>query len=438
MAEFEFPDKLRFLLTHKARYKVAYGGRGGAKSWSFAKAIILLMTQKPLRVLCAREFQNSLADSAYKLLSDIIREHNLEGFFEIMHDSIRCANGGEVRFMGIMTNPSKIKSFEGIDIVYVMEAARISMEAMRILTPTIRKPGSEIWIEFNPENQEDYIYQTFVMAKVKPPRSIVVEINYPDNPWFPEVLREQMEHDKKTDFDNYLHVWLGKPIRILTGAVYADEIRLALEQNRVTAVPHTSELPVMVFFDLGWSDRTALWFVQKVGMEYAIIDYYENRQKPIRHYLQILQGKEYTYGALALPHDATAKALGTGMSIQEIIRKAGYKVIIVPRLSILDGINAVREVFGRCHFDELNTKKGFDALCAYHWNDKIRAARSPVHDDSSHGADGFRYFAVTIERGLKIANGNVTVEEPGRGWDIVRNPPAQWQNANSGDSWMGH
>lgn len=418
---------------------MAYGGRYGTKSHSFVKALIILAMDRPLRILCAREYQNSLADSAYKLFCDHIRLNNLEGFFEIMHDSIRCANGGEIRFMGIMTNTTKIKSFEGVDICYIMEAAKISQAAMQILTPTIRKPGSEIWIEFNPESSEDYIYRVFVLAKVKPPRSIVVEINFFDLPadWLSQEIMEEIAHMKATDMDEYLHVYCGKPKRILTGAVYAEEIRLALVQNRIGAVPWIPTLPVYTFWDLGWADRTAIWFVQKVGLNYHHIDYLSARHKPMRWYFQQLQQREYNYGLTWLPHDAEHTDLGTGLSITELVRKAGYKTRIVPKLRVLDGINACRETFPRCYFDEAATKPGVDALCNYHWNDNAQSSRKPVHDEWSHGADGFRSFGVAIDRGVRILAGEDVDENDDKGLGALRRPQVSALGAAApGDAWM--
>lgn len=439
MADFQFPRKLEFLLTHKARFKVAHGGRGGAKTTSFAKALLTLAMKMPLRVLCAREYQNSLADSVYKILCDIIRANDLEGFFTILHDSIRAANGGEFRFMGIMTNPTKIKSFEGVDICWIAEAANISEEAFDILEPTIRKGVTlkepEIWIEFNPDGADDYIYKTFVVAKIKPPRSIVVQINYTDVPdeWFPLVLRESMEHCKAIDYDKYLNVWLGQPKRVLKGAVYAEEIRQALAENRVGPVPWDPTVPVHVFTDLGWADYTALWFVQKVGLEYHIIDYLADRLKPMRYYFSQMQAKSYNYGTIWLPHDAESKSLGTGLTINDLFKKAGYRTLIVPRLKVDAGINAVREIFPRCYFDAETTAKGFDALCKYHWNDKAPNKRTPVHDDASHGSDGFRYFAVSIAKGIAAVSQDVMNPDD---WAALRARPVITSAFRSGDAWM--
>jgi phage terminase large subunit len=378
-----------------------------------------------------------LADSSYKLLVDQIRSAHLEGlFFEIMHDSIRAVNGGEIRFMGIMTNPSKIKSFEGVDICWVAEAAKISLEAMKILVPTIRKEGSEIWIEFNPDEASDYIYQTFVLAKVKPRNSIVVKINYTDIPesWISSAIWDEINHDKETDYDKYLHVWLGYPRVVLEGAIYAEEMRRVYNENRITSVPYNSLYPVYTFWDLGWQDHTAIWFVQKIGQSYHIIDYYQNRMKPIRHYLSVLQDRMYVYGNHWLPHDAEQQDLRTGLSISQIMRKAGLKVRIVPKISVNAGINAAREVFPLCMFDEANTKEGLKALSNYAWNIGNRAGSKPIHDETSHGADGFRYFAVAIERAIAVA-ANLS-EDPKDGLEALR-APAPRSNFNSpGNGWM--
>lgn len=442
MAEFTFPDKLRFLLTHRARYKVIYGGRSGAKTTSMAQALLVLAMDRPLRVLCAREFQNSIADSSYKILVDLIRKNDLEecgdgqGFFTIMHDSILGKNGSEFRFMGIMTNTSKVRSFEGIDICWILEAAKISKAAMDILRPTIRKPGSEIWIEFNPDLADDYIYQTFVLAKVKPPRCIVVEINYTDNPWNSSEVWEEAEACRLKDPDDFAHIWLGKPKRILTGAVYAEEMRQAIMENRLTTVPYDSTCLVHTFWDLGWADRTAVWFIQKVSLNYHVIDYLHGRHKKISWYMNQMQEKGYNYGIAWLPHDAAQTDLGTGMSIEKIVRRSGYKVRLVPKLRVMDGINAVREVFPRCYFDEGACKTGIDALCNYHWNEGAPSAKAPVHDEYSHGADGFRSFGVAFEKGIRISAGEQVDESDSRSVAGLRKPLYIPLRADPGDTWM--
>jgi phage terminase large subunit len=203
----EIPDKLGFLFEPH-RYKVAYGGRGSAKSWTFARVLLVLAASSCLRVLCAREFQNSIQESVHKLLVDQMGLLGLQDEFEVTQQSIKSRTDSDFFFYGIKNNPTKIKSTEGIDIAWVEEAERVSNNSWEILIPTIRKPGSEIWMTFNPHQETDATYQRFV---INPPDDCVSrEINHPDNPWFPVELRKEMEYLARVDPDAYAHIYGGK------------------------------------------------------------------------------------------------------------------------------------------------------------------------------------------------------------------------------------
>lgn len=206
MTQIDFPAKLRFLFE-PARYKVAHGGRGGAKSWGFARALLLMGYKKPLRAICVREYQNSIQESVHYLLKDQIDALGLSDFYQVLESEIRGANGTMFVFAGVKNNPSKIKSAEGFDVCWVEEAEKVSEESWRVLIPTFRREGSEIWVSFNPHLQTDATYQRFVVNP--PPGAVVVEINWRDNPWFPEVLEKERQHLEKTDPELYLHVWEG-------------------------------------------------------------------------------------------------------------------------------------------------------------------------------------------------------------------------------------
>jgi len=205
----EIPEKAFFLITDKSRYKVIYGGRGSAKSWSAARALIILCLQKNLRILCTRELQTSIKDSVHKLLKDQISALNLEKYFYITKDTIKSVNGSEFLFKGVRNNVSEIKSLEGIDICWIEEAAKMSVESWETLTPTIRKPSSEIWIIFNPVNVDDIIYKKFVIET--PDNAKVEKMNFEDNPWFADPLKSEMQYDKKFNYELYDHKWLGNP-----------------------------------------------------------------------------------------------------------------------------------------------------------------------------------------------------------------------------------
>lgn len=416
MVQISFPEKLQALFQPK-RYKVLHGGRGGGKSWGIARALLLQGTKKPLRVLCARELQISIRESVHKLLSDQIAAMELEGYYQIEVASIKGPeffdkNGKslgrtEFFFEGIKNNVNKIKSYEGIDICWVEEAHAVSKNSWNTLIPTIRKDGSEIWISFNPVLATDYTYQRF---KVKPPEdSTVIEINWNDNPWFSSAMRVEMETLRREDEDEYLHVWGGQTKKQLEGAVYGKELRKAREEKRICRVTYDESRAVDVFFDLGWADTMVMWFVQKLGIETRCINYYENSQQPIKHYLDYIQSLGYTIGTLYLPHDGKAKSLQTGMSTEQIVRKSGFKVKIVPKLSLADGINAARTMFSNVWIDEEKCADGIAALEHYRYEIDHGAMESaglskksatkffskePIHDWASHAADGYRYVAV--------------------------------------------
>lgn len=391
-----FPAALQPLVP-PSRYKICYGGRGGGKSWGIATYLLAQVASRPLRVLCCREFQSSIRESVHRLLSDMIVKHHLSDRFEVLDKSIRSKCGGEFIFEGLRHNIGRIRSLEGIDRVWVEEASNVSRTSWEVLIPTIRKPGSEIIVSFNPELESDETYQRFVAHP--PSDAVLMKVNYHDNPWFPEVLRREMEDLKRRDPDAYQHVYLGECRLSLDGAIYARELREATEEGRIRSVPYDPTKPVHVYCDLGWADLTAIWMVQHIAGEVRLIDYLEDQQRPFRYYLQMLQAKEYVYGTLWLPHDAQAKELGTGRSIEEIARAAGWRVRIVPKLSVADGINAARTLFPRMWFDRERTADGVQSLRHYRYDldPNGQFSRNPRHDAASHGADALRYVAVAMQ-----------------------------------------
>lgn len=393
----QFPDKLAPLFK-PSRYKIAWGGRGAGKSWGIAAYLLTTAVKSSQRILCCREFQSSIRESVHRLLSDMIVTYNLNYRFDVMEKTIRGKNGSEFIFEGLRHNIGRIRSLEGIDKVWVEEASNVSRTSWEILIPTIRKEGSEIIVSFNPELETDETYQRFV---IHPPRdATVIRINYHDNPWLPDVLKREMEDLQERDPDAYQHVWLGECRYTLDGAIYARELREAQEGNRITSVPYDPTKPVSVYFDLGWADTTAIWFAQHIAGECRLIDYFEDSQRKFSDYLQELQARKYVYQTVWLPHDAQAKDLGTGRSIEEMARAAGWRVRIVPRLSVADGINAVRTVFPTMWFDRDRCGDGVQALRHYRYDVDTNTgqfSRNPLHDHASHGADSLRYCAVAMQ-----------------------------------------
>ncbi len=400
-AEAKFPPKLKPLFEPK-RYKVLYGGRGGAKSWGIARALLIEGVRQPLRVLCAREVQNSIQDSVYQLLKDQVIALHLEAFYTFTLSEIRGANGTLFVFAGLKHNIGSIRSKEGLDRVWIEEADGVSNSSWDALIPTVRKEGSEIWISFNPQLDTDPTYLRFI--KNPPTNAWVEKIGWQDNPWFPEVLRQEKDDLQARNTDAYLNVWEGHCRQALEGAIYANELRQALADNRITKVPYDPLRPVEVFCDLGWADSTSLWYAQRIGFEFRLLESYQSCQKPWIHYQQHIQSRGYVVGTVWLPHDAKAKSLATGRTIHEITMAAGFRTEITPNIAVEDGINALRTMFRDCWFDSEKCADGIQALRRYRYDvdpDTKQFSRKPLHDDASHYADAARYFAVAMSDGRK-------------------------------------
>lgn len=212
-------------ITTPARYKVYYGGRGSAKSWTVARVLAVRCAYNKTKVLCAREIQKSIGDSVHTLLREQIESLGLSNLYEITKNSIRgIYSGSEIIYEGLRHNVKEIKSKEGIDICWVEEAQGVSEESWGILIPTIRKESSEIWVTFNPDSPDDPTYKRFIVSP--PPNSVIRKVNWNDNPWFPKVLKAEMEYDRRIDFEKYRHVWEGEP-RIMTDAlVFKNKFRV--------------------------------------------------------------------------------------------------------------------------------------------------------------------------------------------------------------------
>lgn len=195
-------------LFEPKRFKVFYGGRGAGKSWTIANALLIKGGQSQMRILCTREFQSSIRDSVHKLLSDRITKNGLDHFYHVTQNAIYGQNGTEFLFHGLKYSSQTIKSLEGVDVCWTEEAQTISNESWETLIPTIRKDNSEIWLSMNPQLETDPTYQRFI--KNQRPNQTTVKVNYPDNPFFSDALRSEMEYQKELDYNDYLHIWEGE------------------------------------------------------------------------------------------------------------------------------------------------------------------------------------------------------------------------------------
>jgi phage terminase large subunit len=217
--------KIRKLIESDKRYRVAYGGRGSGKSYGVASYLVVKGLTESTRILCAKETQNTLADSALALMKRVIHDHGLDDCFQTTKTGLFCTQTGtEYIFRGLQ-HPERIQSLEGVKYCWVEEATKVSQSAWNILAPTIREAGSEIWVTFNPDQEDDPTYDRFVV--VDRPDAEVVKINYPDNRFLPEPLRQEMAYDKATDYDKYLWVWEGHPRTVTDAQVFKGKFRVA-------------------------------------------------------------------------------------------------------------------------------------------------------------------------------------------------------------------
>lgn len=418
--EAELPEKLGALLEPHP-YKVLYGGRDGVKSWSVARALLLLGTQKPLRILCARETMDSIRESVHQLLSDQIASLGLDDFYAILQSEIRGKNGTEIMFAGLRKQTvSSLKSYEAIDICWCEESDVVSRRSLTILLPTIRKPGSEIWFTLNPNLETDAVYQDFVINP--PPGAFVCKMSYHDNNWLSAESRQKIETMRERDPDTFHHVYEGATRSTVEGAIYKQEIRAAELAGRIREVQYDPLMPVDTFWDLGFADRVSIWAAQRTPFEIRILRYFEGDHQAIDYYLREMQTWGYVFGTCFLPWDGGTRSLGTGKSIEELMRLKGFKVRVNRQLSVADGINATRTIFPQLYFDAAMCADGLQYLRRYQWGPAtaLGVPRSqPLHDDASHPADALRTLAVGIR-------------EPQR----ERKEPINVAQFHNPDSWM--
>jgi len=387
-------------MLRPARYKGLYGGRGGAKSHFFAEQIIVRTYARPLRVVCIREVQNSIKDSVKQLLVDKISKLGLEKHFTILETEIRGANGSLIIFRGMQSyNSDTIKSLEGYDIAWIEEAQTLSQVSLDLLRPTIRKAGSEIWASWNPRHRTDPIDVFF--RKSPHPESISVMVNWRDNPWFPDVLKKEMEHDKLTDPDAAEHVWEGG-YGVQKGAILGRWVSDAEKDGRIhDGVMYDPSGPgIEIASDLGFRDTASWWYWQRRIGGFAVLHYDGDSgfdaQDWIVRIQELLKQNGWKLGRVWLPHDATNKAfLSKHSAFEQFARAFGLsKCGVVPRTLVSNRINAARTIMERCEIHETNCDLGLDGLRAwsYEFNPDLQVfSKDPLHDWASHPGDAFSY-----------------------------------------------
>lgn len=409
----QIPPKLIPVFTRKARYRGAYGGRGSAKTRTFAKmaairGLMLAQEGKQGLILCGREFMNSLAESSFaEVKAAILSEPWLAAHYDIGEKYIRTIDKRiEFAFAGLRHNLDSIKSKARIHILWVDEAEPVSETAWLKIVPTVREHDSEIWITWNPERETSATHKRF---RIDPPSdSIIVEMNYRDNPYFPEVLEKERLDDKAKRPDQYEHIWEGAMVTVVEGAYYASSITEARAQGRIGRVPPDPLMTYRVFCDIGGTgakaDAFTMWVAQFIGLEVRALNYYEAVGQPLGTHLAWLRKNGYgpDKAQIWLPHDGKTQDRVFDVSYQSALKDAGYDVTVVPNQgkgAAAARIEAGRRIFPAIWFNEETCKGGISALGWYHErkDEDRNIGLGPEHDWSSHGADSFGLMCIVYE-----------------------------------------
>lgn len=401
LAEVQLPEYAG-CLWEEARHYALYGGRGGAKSHSVAKHLLITGAERTYRVGCGREFQKNIQESVKLLLDDQIQALGLQDYYESTQYEIRgIRNDTLFTFLGVWRNPQGVKSMEAYDAFWGEEANRFSGQSIRVLIPTLRKETSRFFWTWNPEYEFDPVDKMFRGANGPPPRSIVRRVGWKDNPWFPNVLREQMEQDYANDPDMADHVWGGEYAKAVEGAYFAKQLRAAREQGRFTVLPLDPNFQVRAYWDLGRNDATAIWVAQFSGERINVIDYCEGVGQAPGYYFNWLRANGYEGCLCVLPHDGASihPDNPVSMSYEDQAKRAGFQVRVIRNQgpgAAMQRVDAARRVFPRIHFDEDKTRPGVRAIGHYHEkrHEERNVGLGPEHDWSSHGADAFGLMAI--------------------------------------------
>lgn len=436
-----------------SRYKGAHGGRGGGKSHFFAEEVVLRClspnkidadgTRRPVRIVCIREVQNSIKESVKQLIADKIRALGVELLFDILEAEIRGPHDSLIIFKGMQAhNAANLKSLEGYDIAWVEEAQTFSEVSLRMLRPTIRKEyadgtTSELWFSWNPRHEIDPVDHFFrgnsPLAKGwrQPSDAVIVEVNWYDNPWLPNVLRKERDDDYASDPDTAENVWGGGYERVTAGAYYARLIANLERIGRVGDFPYDPALgAVYTSWDLGVDDYTSIWFFQIHAVDgqprVRVVDYFEfsgvgpqeiipaampeftqDIQKRVEMLMEIGRDVKFTYQRHFFPHDLGVREWGAGGKERILsVAAQGIPTATIARGKATDPenrINAVRELLPMCEFNNSGrVMRGLSCLRRFQkkFNHHLGIYLGPLHDENSHGSDAFGEFAINC--GVKI------------------------------------
>ena len=402
-------------LLEPADNKGAYGGRASGKSHFFAEQLIEDSIALPgLASVCIREIQKSLKHSAKRLIEQKLSDFRLgeKDGFKIFASEIQTPGDGIITFQGMQDHTAEsIKSLEGFMRAWIEEGQTMSTNSLRMLRPTIRAEGSEIWASWNPRRKLDPVNH---WLRVNPPdNSIVVECGYDTNPFFTKKSESERIYSEENEPDDYPHVWGGEYVQVTKGAYFAKHLSTARKEGRISKVGPDPLITTRLFADIGGTgaraDNFVFWVVQFIGKEIRVIDYYEVQGQDLAHHLNWLRDNHYTpdVAQIWLPHDGSTNDRVYNVSYESAFKSAGYKVEVIPNQgkgAAKQRIEAIRRAFPNIWIDAKKCSAGIESLGWYHEKqDETReVGLGPDHDWSSHGADAFGLMAICANRpGMK-------------------------------------
>ena len=420
------PEKLVPVFTGPAMYRGAYGGRGSAKTRTFALMTAVWAYRWARRgvtgtIVCGREFMNSLDDSSMAEVQAAISETPwLAEHFALTEKTIRTKDGlVDYSFIGLRRQLASLKSKARILLLWVDEAETISDLSWTIADNTVRDEGAEVWATWNPARNSRKEKDGSLVGsatdwrwrKSPPPHSKIVQMNWRDNPFFPQTLEIKRQNDLSQRPEQYDHIWEGDYVETQAGAYYAAGLSLAKREGRIGFVRPERTLPIRVYCDLGGTSRQADAFVmlvvQFVGNEIRILDHYEAiGQEPEEHlgWLAERWGSwNKTQVIIRLPHDGSTQSGPSSHTWERVFKEAGYNV---PPMMPNRGagvarrrIDRVRELFPHFRINEATTEGWRGAMGWYHERvDDVRGTGlGPDHDWSSHTADATGEMAFDYE-----------------------------------------
>jgi phage terminase large subunit len=402
-------------LLQPARYKGAWGGRGGAKSHFFAGLMIEDCLREPgetgegLRAVCIREVQKDLSQSSKLLIEDKLGQFGLGAAdgFKVYRDVIETPGNGLIIFKGMQDYTAEsIKSLERFKRAWWEEAQTASATSITMLRNTIRVAGSELWWSWNPKSKRDAV-DKLLRGAVLPTGAVVVKANWRDNPWFPAELEQERLDQLAAQPDQYANVWEGEYVTVAENAYFAQDLAKCKLDGRIGPVTADPLMTFRAIWDIGGTgakaDACSIWIAQFVGLQIRVLAYYEAVGQPLATHVNWLRDNGYGKALCILPHDGEANDAVFDVSYESALKQAGFEVLVVPNQgkgAAKMRVEAGHRLFPNIWFNETTTEAGRDALGWYHEkrDDARGIGLGPDHDWASHGADAFGLMCVSYEQ----------------------------------------